>query len=238
MGQQIVQDLAHCATTALNAAIPALVDSLNPMKKLKAAGDVVGSFVHPLKQSGDGNSGSSGSEAPPPQPPPRPSAAPPNATDPALPEVLKVITYLAAVNTILRGKDDDVDWDKAKGDGTHEGAVSSVKFLKGMLDDHLQQFQTLATSAEPSVTLTKVLEVSSKVRIRALHLWSISHLNAHRSPPSLPTMLPSQHSQTSTSLRSRQQLFRSGTRTSMHNIRRPIHWLLQPDRSLAMRLEV
>jgi hypothetical protein len=164
MGQQIVQDLAHCATTALNAVIPALVDNLNPMKKLKAAGDVVGSFVHSPKQSGTSDTGSSGSGEPIPEPPPRPRATPPNATDPAIAEVLKITTYLAALNTILHGKDDDVDWDKAKGDGTREGTVSSIGFLKNMLHDHSQQFRNFATEAEPSVTLTKVLETTFQVR--------------------------------------------------------------------------
>lgn len=168
MGQQIVGDLAHCVTTALNAAIPALVDTLNPMKKLKAAGDVVGSFVHPDKGSGGGTNNAETDDGPPPAPRPRPSPVPQNSNDPAYSEVIKLTTYLSAMKAIVKNKDDDVDWDRAQGDGSQESAKSSIKFLQDMFSDHVTQFASVATTTEPSQQLTTVIDTCTRVRRNAL----------------------------------------------------------------------
>ncbi|KAK7225016.1 hypothetical protein V2G26_013019 [Clonostachys chloroleuca] len=178
MGQQIVGDLAHCVTTALNAAIPALVDTLNPMKKLKAAGDVVGSFVHPDKSSSGGNNNAD-PDGPPPAPRPRPSPVPQNSNDPAYSEVIKLTTYLSALKAIVKNKDNDVDWDRAKGDGSQEGAKSSINFLQDMFSDHVTQFAAVATTTEPSQELATVLDtctrISSEIESELQKSKSMSH---------------------------------------------------------------
>ena len=165
MGQQIVGDLAHCLTTALNAAIPALVDTLNPMKKLKAAGDVVGSFAHPKDNKPDGGD----SDAPPPVKP-RPTAAPKAAADPAYAEVLKVTTYLSGLKAIVQNKENDIDWDLASGE---DGAKSSVAFIKEMLGDQQKSFGSLKTNEEPSNTLSNILEVTTKVSQNACRSFGL-----------------------------------------------------------------
>lgn len=166
MGQQIVGDLANCVTSALNAAIPALIDNLNPISKLKAGAGVVGSFVHPDKDSPPAANGNNGAAVAPTQNSP-PSAVPKQLVDPAYAEIQKINAYLAALQVIVNGRDTDgnIDWEKARaGSGGKAGASSSIKFVSTMLADAKARFSPVATAAEPSVKLATILDVTSRVR--------------------------------------------------------------------------
>ena len=167
MGQQIVGDLANCVTTALSQAIPTLVDNLNPIAKTKAGASIVGGFINPKGESGnppttsvpDGTSTPANNSSPQ----STQSVMPPAAADPAFAEVLQSTTYLAALNSIILGKDGNVDWERAKGRGGDRDPKSTIQFLSMMLSDAKSRFSRIATNAEPSVTLTTVLSVCSQV---------------------------------------------------------------------------
>lgn len=161
MGQEIVQDLVQSAATALNASIPALVDTLNPIKGTGTANDVVGAFLHSTNSVGDAKSVSTNRESQFGHP--RLSPVPVGSLDPAYSEVLRVTAYLTAVNGILHGKNDDIDWNKATGGSSDAGKKSRIQFLVEILDFHAKSFQTVATKAEPSLTLTNILGTTHTV---------------------------------------------------------------------------
>jgi len=162
MGQQIVGDLAGALTGALNAAIPALLDNLNPMAKIKSVSGIVGGFVNCGKDAPAANGAPATGAAP--APAGAPSAAPKQATDPAYSEVQKLTTFLAALQVIIAGKDSEgnIDWEKARG-ADAGNAKSSIGFIKKMIGDSNTRFSSIATSAEPSVTLCNILESVSRV---------------------------------------------------------------------------
>ena len=167
MGQQIVGDLANCVTTALAQAIPALIDNMNPVAKAKAGANIVGGFLN-SKDDSKGVSSTAVTNGTPtslgsPSPSGMPPAVPPMAADPAYSEVLQSATYLAALSSIINGEDGNIDWELARGDGADANVKSSVKFLSTMLSDCKTRFSRVATNAEPSVALTTVLDVTSRV---------------------------------------------------------------------------
>ncbi|KAK0660478.1 hypothetical protein QBC41DRAFT_383707 [Cercophora samala] len=162
LGQQIVGDLAGALTTTLNAAIPALVDNLNPMSQAKAGASLVGSFLNAGKTGVQSEANGSHTFVSAPAPAASglpPSPMPPQATDPAYAEVQKVTGYLAALQTIVTGtkSDGNIDWEMARGAGSSD-AKSSVKFLLTMLQDAQSRFNGVATAADPSQTLSAVLD--------------------------------------------------------------------------------
>ncbi|KAI1869369.1 hypothetical protein JX265_006459 [Neoarthrinium moseri] len=168
LGQQIVGDLPGAVTTALNAAIPALLDNLNPMAKLKTGASIVGGFVNPPKGSNASAEGSFGTSngasntsqsATPPRPVPR------QVTDPAFPEIQKISAYLSSLQVIVNGKQDgDIDWEMARtGSAGKSGPKSAIKFILTMLGDSKDRFTPLATSEEPSRTLSEILKVCLRV---------------------------------------------------------------------------
>ena len=167
MGQQIVGDLATCLTTALNQAIPVLVQSMSPMAEAKVGTDLVGGFLNVLEPpkgpAGAAATAPTTNGGPAPASAVPPSPLPTHAADPAYAEVLKSTTYLAGINSIVAGKDGNIDWDMAKGNSTTEGAKTSIKFFSIMLGDAKSRFDPVATTAEPSLMLTKVLQVCSQV---------------------------------------------------------------------------
>ncbi|KAK3321875.1 hypothetical protein B0H66DRAFT_581333 [Apodospora peruviana] len=146
MGQQIVSDLAGAVNTALNAAMLALLDNLNPIAQPKA---VVGGFV---------NGGDKGapSNITPGQSTNTQNGVPKQTTDPAYVEIQKLATLLAALRVIISGQSSTggIDWEKAK---------SSIKFISSMLRYSNKQFSSVATSAEPSITLSQILATASTV---------------------------------------------------------------------------
>ncbi|TVY67615.1 hypothetical protein Focb16_v002486 [Fusarium oxysporum f. sp. cubense] len=166
MGQQIVGDLAGAVTGALNAAIPALLNNLNPMAKLSAGANLVGGFLHPDKKddtdNNNNNSAGGGAAVSAAQPP---SPVPKKATDPGYAEIQKISAFLSTLQVIVAGqKDGDINWEMAKsGDSSKGGAKSAIKFVVTMLSDAKDRFAPLATSDEPSQTLIKILDVSLQV---------------------------------------------------------------------------
>lgn len=164
MGQQIVSNLADCVTTALNQAIPVLVDRMNPLKKVKAGADIVGGFLHPKKEGTE--SAPEGKEAiSPPQTPAQQNVRPQESTDPAYSQVIKDLMYLNTLNVILTsGPEGDIDWEKARGGSSDPDKTSSVSFVQTLLSDAKESFATMATAKAPSKTYMSVLSVSEKVR--------------------------------------------------------------------------
>ena len=187
MGQQIVGDLANCVTTALTQAIPALIDNMNPIAKAKAGADIVGGFLNPKDDSKSAPSAAVTKGTPTtsssPSPSGMPPAVPPAAADPAYSEVLQSNTYLAALNIIINGKDSNIDWELARGDGADANVKSGLKFLSTMLSDAKTRFRRVAANTEPSVAFTAVLDIISRVSERSL---GRSHfLTTHRSQKNL-----------------------------------------------------
>ncbi|KAK3938884.1 hypothetical protein QBC46DRAFT_343143 [Diplogelasinospora grovesii] len=158
IGQQIVSGLADAATAALNAA----VSLANPLAKFETGANIVGDFIHGGKNDKTGHGTSAPSQGQAAQPNPQ-GAVPKHLYDPAYTEIQKASIYLAALQIIVSGKNSggNIDWEKARGDTG--GAKSSVKFLSTMLSDAKTRFSSLATAAEPSVTLTGILDVTSRI---------------------------------------------------------------------------
>lgn len=149
----------------MNQAIPVLVDRLNPLKEVKAAGDIVGGFVHPPKEDGAASSEPDPANRPVPVTPQPPNGLPKNARDPAYAEALKSITYVSGLRIIVDGKDGNIDWEKARGDGSDESTKSTIKFLKVMLETSQKHFQSLADAqGDASNTLRKALDKLVEVR--------------------------------------------------------------------------
>ena len=133
MGQQVVGDLASAVTGAINAAIPTLMRTGIPT----------------VKPTGEATA----------------SPLPNNATDPGYTEIQKISAFLTILQIIVAGhKDGGINWEMAKSDITSRNGPSSViKFVVTMLGDAKQRFVSLATSGEPSQTLTQILNVASQV---------------------------------------------------------------------------
>lgn len=176
MGQQIVGSLAECVTTALNQAIPAFVDNMNPMAKLKTAASIVQGFNNddPKSngQSGQGNQGSTqptAAQGPPSQQQAAP--APPAITDPALAESLKSTYLFDTLHAIIKGQDGGVNWEAAKGVAPDSADAASkakatksgIGFVTKMLESAKKDFQDVATQQQDSVSYLKVLADSERV---------------------------------------------------------------------------
>ncbi|KAL2061472.1 hypothetical protein VTL71DRAFT_6849 [Oculimacula yallundae] len=159
MGQQIVGDLAGALTMGLNAAFPALMESLNPMAKFKTGADIVGSFINPSKEFGAPVTNGSGSST---TSVTRSQALPPQAADPAYNYIIKLHALFSTIYAILNGSDGNINWHMAvQGDG--EGLKSGIMFLQTMMQSHKEWFKTVATTEEPSQTLRTILDVSARV---------------------------------------------------------------------------
>ncbi|KAF9552933.1 hypothetical protein CPC08DRAFT_673678, partial [Agrocybe pediades] len=157
LAQQVVGDLAGSVTTALNQAIPALVDNLNPMAKAKAATNILGGIVNPGQDGkGDNRARTKKSSQGPPQ------AVPKKIQDPAYPEVSKDVTLFSIMKAIVDGSESggQIDWEKARGEA---GGKSSIKYLVTMFGDAKKRFDTVSTEEEASTTLTEILTVCEKI---------------------------------------------------------------------------
>jgi hypothetical protein len=192
MGQQIVQDLAAAATSALNQAIPALLDNLNPIAKAKAGASAIGGIFHggndEKADTARGTQPAAAAQGAPQATTPASQYTPQKTQDPAYSAIIRVSTFLAALNIIIAGKDGDgnIDWDKAHGDGTKESGKSSIAFLLAMLNDARDTFAKVATEAEPSTELTDALKTCAKVIISLLFLAAMSHHTDRLHPRSRP----------------------------------------------------
>ena len=194
MGQQIVQDLASAATTALNQAIPALLDNLNPVARIGKGADIFTGLIHGKDSKTDTAHGNNSTQAQPTAAAttpiatataPAPQPVPKKVQDPAYAEIIKVVTYLTTLNVIVGGKDSDgsIDWDKAHGDATKENSKSNIRFLLAMLNDAKERFAGIATEEEPSTELTDVLNTCIKVIISVSLLRAVMSHRTDRFHP-------------------------------------------------------
>ncbi|OBS29597.1 hypothetical protein FPOA_03534 [Fusarium poae] len=153
MSRQIVSDSAGSVTSALNASIPTLMNSLSPMANLPAKADLVGGFLNP-----DKNTSGEGVAAPP-------SPIPTKATDPGYSGIQNISVFLSILQVIVAGQNDGgINWEMAKYiESRKRGATSAIKVVTTMLRDAKQRFTPLATSEEPSQTLLQILDVSLRV---------------------------------------------------------------------------
>ena len=157
-----MSSLADCVTTALNQAIPVLVDSLNPLKKVKAGADIVGGFVNPKKGDDKTSTEKPGNTAVP-SAPTQPNPRPQESTDPAYAQVARDIIYLSTLNVILTtGTDGTVAWEKAKGNSSDPDKTSNIAFVRSMLADAKSSFTRVATDKAPSESYSDVLNVTEK----------------------------------------------------------------------------
>ena len=170
LGQQVVGQLADCATTALNAVIPALVDNLNPIAKAKAAASMAGNLIHGDETKApndtpavDGNASAPAVSKPANSPV---STRPKDADDPAYSQVARDLPFYELINGIFKGDDGGVDWDKAKGEPGK--ANQSIAFAAKMLQLSKTSFASQATSSEPSKTYSQALASASGVNLDRL----------------------------------------------------------------------
>ncbi|KEF58341.1 uncharacterized protein A1O9_06267 [Exophiala aquamarina CBS 119918] len=169
VGQQIVSGLADTFNTAVNAAIPVLMQHLSPFKNFTAAAGAVGDFIDDIQDD----------ETPQSQRPPtngatstRPSGPAPTAsnqipvphiTDPAYSQINTYMLYLNILNDLLSsGKDKGVNWDKARGSEKTD-PKTTAKFLVSMFSDAKQSFAGLATKAQASTDYRDVIETALEV---------------------------------------------------------------------------
>jgi hypothetical protein len=156
VGQQIVGELANCLTTAVKAAVPALVSKINPVAGMISQGQgVVGSFVNkgpapPLDQQIK-------TQAPPAD---NTKLTPVAAKDPGGAEITKDMTYIDMLNGIVNGEEGGIDWNKAS--KTTSGKVT-ISFISTMLDAAATDFAKIATKGEVSTAVKSILETFSQV---------------------------------------------------------------------------
>ena len=144
LGQQIVRQFADSLTIALNQAIPALVDSLNPIADAKAFAGGDGSVL-----AADRHINSPA------------VTRPKDADDPAYNQAARDLPFFELVNGVFVGDDGGIDWDKAKGEPRK--ANPSIAFAANMLQSSKTVLASLATSAEPSKTYSSALATACEV---------------------------------------------------------------------------
>ena len=160
LGQQIVGQLADSLTTALNQAIPALVQNLNPIAK---AGAITNMASGLLKGDKKGDTPAAGQPAPTPTQPnvaanSPSSTRPKDADDPAYSQVSRDLIYWDLINADF-GADGGVNWEKARGEAGKP--AQSTSFASKMLENSKKSFA--AGSGDPSKKYTEALATASKV---------------------------------------------------------------------------
>ncbi|KAF8803263.1 hypothetical protein BYT27DRAFT_7195858 [Phlegmacium glaucopus] len=141
LAQNIVQDCTSAARGAFNQ----IISTLNPK-----------TWVDLLKGNGQGNCASATPNAKP--------AAIVDLQDPAYSAIQLVSSYLAGLHVIINGGNGGIDWEKARGDGTMEGAGGNITFIHRMLDIQRDLIRT-TKGGEASVELTHVLETSVRIAL-------------------------------------------------------------------------
>lgn len=143
----------------------AFISNLNPIAKVQAGASIVGGFLNPNK---DGSSAEAGGQRAAPDPV-APTAAAKNATDPAYTEVIRLDHVLSILQVIVSGKnaDGNIDWEQARSGGTGtDSRKNSIGYVKAMLEDTKTRFARVATTSDPSQTLTAIINVSLQVWFR------------------------------------------------------------------------
>ncbi|KAK3505269.1 hypothetical protein B0T13DRAFT_485904 [Neurospora crassa] len=159
MGQQIVGDLVGAVTNLGNSFAHAFISNLNPVAKVEAGASIVGGFLNPHKKD------ESTPEIPVSDPVP-PTAAPKNATDPAYVEAVRLDHILAILHVIVSGKNTEgnIDWEQARSGGTGvDSKKNSIGYVQTMLEDAKTRFSQVATTSDPSQTLSTIIDVSLQV---------------------------------------------------------------------------
>ena len=169
LGQQIVGQLADSLTTALNQAITALVDNLNPIAKAKAVAGLASGLIHGNEKEKANEAPSTNGNADAPAADRHissPAATrPKDADDPAYNQAARDLPFFELVNGTFIGDDGGIDWDKAKGEPGK--ANQSIVFAAKMLQSSKTAFESLATSAEPSKTYSGALATACEVCYRS-----------------------------------------------------------------------
>ncbi|KAF5671095.1 hypothetical protein FCIRC_8785 [Fusarium circinatum] len=157
IGQQVVSGLSECLTTALNQAIPALVDNLNPIAKAKATSEVIKGFT----DKGDGEPkadagipGGSTNRGQTKQPPAV------EARDPAYSQLARDLYLFDALNGILSSPN-GVNWQSTE--VTKEKSNSGINFIYTMLEDSLTSFSKSASNQVASVQYKQILSDAAKI---------------------------------------------------------------------------
>ena len=149
-------------TTALNQAIPALVDNLNPIAKAKAFAGLAGDLIHgKVKEIASAADKHMTSPA---------ATSPKDADDPVYNQAVRDLPFLEPVTGAFIGDDGGIDWNKAKGEPGR--AKQSIPFAAKMLQSSKTAFALLATSAEPSTTYSSALATACEV----CYQWSLKYL--------------------------------------------------------------
>ncbi|KAL6884775.1 hypothetical protein GGI43DRAFT_419277 [Trichoderma evansii] len=164
IGQQVVSGLADCLTTALNQAIPALVDNMNPIAKAKAAAGLAKGFTGDDKA--EKPSGSDGSAAAPSgatQAPQQPPAV--EARDPAYAQIARDIYLFDMLNAILHGPDSGIDWESAE--ISKEKPKSGVAFAIAMLGDSSTSFAKQTSTTNYQNILKETIQVAQEIAAAA-----------------------------------------------------------------------
>ncbi|KAF5598361.1 aminotransferase class-III [Fusarium pseudocircinatum] len=157
IGQQVVSGLSECVTTALNQAIPALVDNLNPIAKAKAAARVIKGFT----DKGDGeqkaDAGSHGGSTPGGQTKQPPAV---EARDPAYAQLARDLYLFDALNGIPSSPN-GVNWQSTE--VTKEKPNSGINFIYTMLKDSLTSISKSASNQVASVQHKQILSDAAKI---------------------------------------------------------------------------
>lgn len=177
LGQQIVGQLADSLTTALNQAIPALVQNLNPIAKAGAVANMASGLIRGDRK---GDPQAAGQPASPPAQPTvaanSPSSTrPKDADDPAYSQVSRDLIYWDLVNADF-DPDGGVNWEKARGESGKP--AQSTSFASKMLENSKNSFT--AGSGAPSKRYTEALATACKVNqlilLRAFRNTDISQV--------------------------------------------------------------
>lgn len=173
VGQQIVAQLTDSLTTALNQAIPALVDSLNPVANAKKFASLAGSLIHGNEREKPNEASSTNGDAGAPAADRYISSPaitrPKDADDPAYNQAARDLPFFELVNGVFIGDTGGINWDKAKGEPRK--ANLSIAFAAKMLQSSKTVFASLATSAESSKTYNAALATACEV----CFWWSLQY---------------------------------------------------------------
>ena len=163
MGQQIVGDLASCATTALKATIPALIASISPVSGAMSQGkDIVGSFTGKGNSEANGNVDRNASTKR--QGPTNDAKMnPPAATDAAGTALTKDMTYIEMLNSYINGPGGNINWEKAAGDGSD--AKKTIGFIAAMLSDAKPSLSSIPRDSPSFAKVSTILDTTSRVII-------------------------------------------------------------------------
>jgi hypothetical protein len=154
--QQVVLDITNAVTTTINQVIPAMLNAFHPISMANSVKDIILGENRANPRATHDTRATSNTTHP---------TSCPATQDPAYATVIKIDIYLALMNVIVAGRDNNgnINWETARGDGTKESGKSSIKFLLTMLKDTRDRFIPIATQEEPSTDLIDILNTCEQV---------------------------------------------------------------------------